>query len=95
MSLIYTRMSFVCHSYATRMSLVCHSYILVCHSYITRMYSYVIPMSLVCTRMLLVCVFTMNPILSVHMFFMRSLSCDKKEICDTTKKSYPSVSFFI
>ena len=83
-------MSLVC----TRMSLVCHSYILVCHSYITRMYSYVIPVSLVCTRMLLVCVLTMNPILSVHMFIMRSLSCDKKEICDTTEKKLSFRIFF-
>ena len=34
----------------TRMSFVCHSYVLVCHPYVTRMYSYVIPMSLVRTR---------------------------------------------
>ena len=37
-------MSLVC----TRMSFVCHSYVLVCDPYITRMYSYVIRMSLVC-----------------------------------------------
>ena len=51
LSLAYTRMSFVCHSYVlvcTRMSFVCHSYTLVCHSYVTRIYSYVIRMSLVC-----------------------------------------------
>ena len=45
------RMSLVC----TRISFICHSYVLVCHLYVTRMYSYVIRMSLVCTRMPFLC----------------------------------------
>ena len=62
MSLVCTRLLFVCHSYVLRMS------------YVTHMYSYVIRMSLVgtsmssvchsyvlvCHRMSLVCGFTMN-----------------------------------
>ena len=40
------RMSLVC----TRMSFVCHSYVLVRHSYVTHMYSFIIRLSLVCTR---------------------------------------------
>ena len=40
MSLVYTRISFVSHSY-----------VLLCHPYVTRMYLYVIRMSLVCTCM--------------------------------------------
>ena len=62
---IYTRISFVCQSYAlvfhpyvtrsNRMSSVCHSYVLVCHPYVTRMYLYAIRMLLVCTRMSSVC----------------------------------------
>ena len=53
MSLVCTRMSFVCESYVlvirmslacTRVSSVCHSYVLVCNS-----------MSLVCTRMSFAC----------------------------------------
>ena len=69
MSLVYTRISSVCHPYVTcmyshvirmslvctRMSSVCLSYVLVCHPYVTRMYSYVTRMSLVCTRMSPVC----------------------------------------
>ena len=53
MSLVCTRMPFVCHSYIIRTSPVCHLYVLVCYPYVTRMYSYVIRMSLVCG-------FTMN-----------------------------------
>ena len=45
------RVSLVC----TRMSYVCHSYVLVCHPYVTRIHSYVIRMSLVFTRMSSVC----------------------------------------
>ena len=41
------RMSLVC----TRMLFVCHSYVLICHPYVTRMYSYVTRMSLACTHM--------------------------------------------
>ena len=48
MSLVCTRMSFVCHSNPIRMSLVCHPYV-------TRMYSYVILTSLVCIRMSFAC----------------------------------------
>ena len=44
MSLVYTPMSFVCHS--------C---VLVCRWYVTRMYSYVIRMSLVYTQMSFIC----------------------------------------
>ena len=39
----------------TRISSVCHSYVLVCHPYVTCMYLHVIRMSLVCTRMSPVC----------------------------------------
>ena len=44
MSVVCTRVPFVCHSYVIRMSLVCtrmspvcHCYVFICHSYITRM----------------------------------------------------------
>ena len=39
----------------TRMSSVCHSYVLLCHPYVTCIYSNAICMSTVCTRMSSVC----------------------------------------
>ena len=51
MYVYFVRMSLVC----TRMSFLCHSYVLECRSYVTCMYSYVIRMSFVCTLMLSVC----------------------------------------
>ena len=64
MSIVCTRMPFVCHSYVTRMysyviliSLVCTHMLFVCHSYVfvNHLYSCAIGMSLVCTRMSSVC----------------------------------------
>ena len=40
---------------STRLSFVCHSYVFACHLYVTRIYSYFIRMSLVCTRLPSVC----------------------------------------
>ena len=62
MSVVFTRLSLVYHSYVIRISLLCHPYVicmcscviratrmsLVCYAYVTRIYSYVIRMSLVC-----------------------------------------------
>ena len=47
----FIRMSLVC----TRMSFLCHLYVIVCHLYVTHMYSHVTRMSFVCTRMSSVC----------------------------------------
>ena len=51
MSLVWTRMSFVCHSYMYSYVLVCHPYVLVC----TRMSSVCHLYVFVCTRMSSVC----------------------------------------
>ena len=65
MSLVSTRMPFICHSYANLMySYVRHSYVTHMHSYIIRVslacHSYVIRMSLVCICVSFVCCFIMN-----------------------------------
>ena len=90
-SLVYTRMSPVYHSYVlvcTRMSPVCHSYLLVCHPYVTRMYSYVICMSLICTCISAVFHFyalAFHSYVTHFWFYHESVSRERNIFCSNKK----------